>query len=287
MPSYRSPEQARALARELAERVTNLERRVSDQARAPQLASSSIEDGALHEYDAEGNLSTIIGRQYDGDHGVVTVRSPAPPTPSRPTVTGGLESATIRWDGLFSGPDGATDETIVAPTTFTRVEVHLSTDPTLAALTADTLKGTIETPRGGEIVVSPLVGGVPVYARLVARNAAGKASGASFVGSGTPQAVEVAPVLEEIDAAEIRITNAAEMLLGLTPDDGTVGVAINDAAASPVTDERLAEGSLTVWPFQEQTVPQGALQPGAVGAGDLADFAVAVKNIKSNRHMLY
>lgn len=63
--------------------------------------------------------------------------------------------------------------------------------------------------------------------------------------------------------------------------------AINDAAASPITDARLTAGSLTVWPFQADAIPAGALAPGAVASGDIADFAITVKKLKSDRHHLY
>lgn len=64
--------------------------------------------------------------------------------------------------------------------------------------------------------------------------------------------------------------------------------AIDDAAASPITDERLTEGSLTVWPFQNSTVPAGALEPGAVRSTDIADFAVTAKKFSTNRlHVFY
>lgn len=63
--------------------------------------------------------------------------------------------------------------------------------------------------------------------------------------------------------------------------------AISDAAASPITDARLAAGSLTVWPFQEGAVPAGGLAPGSVGSGEIADFAIAVTKLKSARHHLY
>lgn len=282
MTDYRQ----RALAREVAEKLVDFDRRLSNVARKPQLANSSIENGALNEYTADGRLAAIIGRQFDGGHGVVVVSSPPPPTPTAPIVTPGLESATVRWDGIFAGPDGEPDIQIIAPTTFTRVEVHLSTEPDFAADTADTLRGTFESPRGGELVVSPLAAGTPVYARLVTRNSAGAKSPPSWAASATPLAQET-QVLEEIDAAEVIIRNAGDALLEAEVGGGTVGGAINDAAASPVTDERLSEGSLTVWPFQDSTVPQGALAPGAVGEDDIADFAIAAKKINSTRHMLY
>lgn len=69
--------------------------------------------------------------------------------------------------------------------------------------------------------------------------------------------------------------------------DGEVTQAINDAAASLVTDERFDPGSLTVWPFIEGTIPSGALAPNSVGSNEIADFSVAVTKLKSTRHHLY
>lgn len=253
----------------------------------PRLAYSSIENGAIEEYDAGGQLVSIIGKQYDGTHGVVEVASPAPPTPYRAYIIPGVESLTVGWAGTFAGADGEEDLMIVAPLNHDYIEVHVSQDPAFSAVFSDTLRATIYGARGSEAVISPLPA-EPHYIRLVARNKAGKPSEPSWVVSGTPLAMPD-PTLTEIDAAEVVIKNAAQMFLDDATGDQpkTVGGAIDDAAASPVTDERLQAGSLTVWPFQDKTVPEGALAPGAVKQDDIADFAIAVKKINSNRHMLY
>lgn len=282
MTDWRNPSGWREVARELA--------RMQDQlnaSRSSQLAHSSIEDGALDEYDADGTLVASFGRQFDGSHIAATFIGPIPPTPSAPLVEAGLESLTVTWDGIFLNEDGAPDETVTAPMDFSRVEVHVSTDPEFTAEFADTLRGSIESPRGGKVVVTLLTVATTYYVRLVARSAPGKPSPASTAATGTPNDPGLI-VLKEINAAETVITNAADMLIGAAdPDGDTVGKAINDAATSPVTDERLAEGTLTVWPFQGEAVPPGALAPGAVGEGDIADFAVAVKKLNTNRHMIY
>jgi len=69
--------------------------------------------------------------------------------------------------------------------------------------------------------------------------------------------------------------------------DDKINQAISDSEAKPITSDRFSENSWDIWPFVENTIPSGALAPGAVGSSDLADFAVAVKNIRDDRHRLY
>lgn len=78
-----------------------------------------------------------------------------------------------------------------------------------------------------------------------------------------------------------------DLVTGVGRIDDEVFPAIDAAAASPITDARLTEGSLTKWPFQQGTIPAGALAPGAVKGSDLADFSIAVTKFKSDRHHLY
>ncbi|MBU3995007.1 MAG: hypothetical protein KKF42_04410 [Actinobacteria bacterium] len=108
---------------------------------------------------------------------------------------------------------------------------------------------------------------------------------------------ETLPALQqELDAAAASLAVATEdaaAALGAataanTRIDDEVLPAIDDAAASPVTDARLTAGSLTVWPFQNSTIPAGALEPGAVGGTDIADFAVTAKKLSTTRlHIIY
>lgn len=251
-----------------------------------QLEFSSIEDGAIEEY-YNGQHVSSIGLQFDGTHVAASLSGPKPPTPNRPIVTPGLESLTVRIDGVFLGEDGQPDITVIPNMDFSRFEVHVSRDPEFEAAMATTLKGTVETPRGGEVVISPLAGGETYYVRVVTRSLSGKFSDDSAVASGVPSKPSDI-VLTKIDAAQTVIDNVGLALVHA--EDGqekTLDTAINDAAASPVTDARLSEGSLTVWPFQGETVPAGALEPGAVGDSDIADFAIVAKKFNTNRHMIY
>lgn len=171
----------------LAVRIARLEKELRAVSTAPQLAFSSIEDGAVAEYDQDGTLVQLIGTQYDGTHAAVSLSGPVPPTPSDPTVVPGVNALTVRWDGLFADP------AVVSPMDFSRVEVHVSDVQGFDYTTADYLRGTIESPRGGELVVGPLTPGTTYYARLVVRTLSGKSSDASNEISGVPQAVTAEP----------------------------------------------------------------------------------------------
>lgn len=151
----------------------------------PQLANSSLEDASVNEYDIDGQLSSVIGKQYDGTHGVVTVAGPIPPTPtgiSAETVAAGV---LVRWDGSWEAAPVAPGSNLaptpeVVPLDFTLAEVHADSDPALTGILFSTKRGEILSARGGEVFV-PAGPDVPVYVRVVARTSAGKASVASVV----------------------------------------------------------------------------------------------------------
>lgn len=88
----------------LARKVTRLEHRLNTQARTPQLAYSSLDNGTIPEYDADGQVVAWYGQQIDGTHGAVVLNGPVPPTPTSPVLTpaegGGVS---IAWDGFFAG----------------------------------------------------------------------------------------------------------------------------------------------------------------------------------------
>jgi hypothetical protein len=122
--------------------------------------------------------------------------------------------------------------------------------------------------------------------------------GQEYIGPGaigTDQLIQDAVTADIIAAGAVSEASLDEALTGTVNDlvdgvariDSEVYPAIDAAAASPITDSRLSEGSLTKWPFQAGVVPSGALAPGAVGATEIADFAIAVRKLKSDRHHLY
>jgi hypothetical protein len=167
------------LARELAE----LRRQVNRM--TPQLASSSIETGAIREHDVDGALVGQYGRQFDGTSAPSTFNGPLPPMPSTPVLTPVVKGVKVRWDGLFADDEDGNE--VLVPMNFARVELHASTDAGFLADTAATLISTWETPRGGELVVA--ANPTLLCCRLVTRNLAGLRSPATPVVSATPLGV--------------------------------------------------------------------------------------------------
>ena len=162
---------------DLAAQISGLQEQVASLSQ-PSLGYSSLEDGAIAEYDLGGTQVAQYGKQFDGTHVAASLGGPPPPTPSAPTVTpvnGGLK---VSWDGLWA-------DALYAPMDFARVEVHVGQDPDFDAYAATYLRGTIESPRGGDVVVVPLPY-VEHTVTLVARTMSGNASVASARVVGTP-----------------------------------------------------------------------------------------------------
>lgn len=221
MNNFTSPEVV-----SLARRIVALEREQLAR-KTPQLASSSIEDGGIDEYDGDGLLSSRVGAQFDYTHTVVSFSGPKPPTPTEAAVTPGQLSLTVRWNGLFAG--GA-----LSPMDLKHVEVELSTDG-VGWSTQATIRGEL----GDQTILSPL----PEqghYVRLVARSLSGKASEPSTVAEATPLPVsdtaargkvtvsDVAPTLADGDGKPINATwslvDAAGAQIGFYRWDGAAWV---------------------------------------------------------------
>ncbi|MFJ4966059.1 hypothetical protein ACIP6P_27040 [Streptomyces sp. NPDC088729] len=150
---------------DIGARLAALERQVARMQRSTRLGHASIEDAALQVYDQDGSLRAIIGQQEDGTSGVTVVNGPPPPVPAAPTVLPSLSGVAVTWTGTFA-------DAAATPMDFSRVEIHTTTAPDTPLGTA-TLKATLESPRGGTVLVTAAQ---PVYVRLVARNTSGAAS---------------------------------------------------------------------------------------------------------------
>ena len=183
----------------LAAKVARLDTLVRGLATGPQMGYSSLEDARIEEYDGNGQLVSIVGKQPDGTHGAVVVSGPNPPRPSAPLASGGPGLLNFGWDGNFADEvTGATDITIPAPLDWARAEVHASPVSGFLAESADTFLDALESPRGGSrtAMLDPGVW----YVVLVSRALSGKRSVQSLEVS-----VEVlAPVGSDVDVEALR-----------------------------------------------------------------------------------
>ncbi|NHN55766.1 hypothetical protein G9U51_08250 [Calidifontibacter sp. DB0510] len=219
----------RRLAREIADL-----RKAQAAQNAPQLAASSIEDGAIEAYDRDGQLTLRVGLQHDGTHTNAVLAGPPPPAPAGLTATGGQLSATATWDGTFVG--GA-----VAPMDLARIEVHTTTAAVLLPDTgpgSQTRVGTIEAPAGASVTFAAAPGEVWVW--LVARSQAGKVSPPAgpakvTVTSAVDPAI-FAQLTKDLEAARARLADAEQRLTAaqaeLDANDGRITQALADIAAN-------------------------------------------------------
>ena len=182
--------------------VENLKQQYRGLAGGPQLALSSIENGAIDSMDADGNLKMTIGQQDDGGNTINVISGPTPPTPVGFTVDVDHGKFVVHWSGDFDGD-------ALAPSDWSRAEVHASQDPFFVPSRA-TARGAIVSAAGGEVTIGVLKG--PWTIKMLAWSQAGKMSAPS-----APVDVEVPGygeiVLEEIDAAQTRIENARAILV--------------------------------------------------------------------------
>lgn len=164
----------------LAHRIRGVE---AEQRRmkTPQLAQSSVEDGAINVNALDGTTTMIIGKQFDGTSVAAPVVGPVPlVVPSAPAVTAAPGGLKIAWDGSFTDPTG------VAPMDYIGVDIALSTDAGFDPVAIQPVSR-ITSARGGEVFVALEPG--TYYAALVLRTAPGKASTPSMVVSGSPDAI--------------------------------------------------------------------------------------------------
>jgi hypothetical protein len=264
----------------LAGELASQSRRLSlIETRKPGLAYSSIEDGAIEEYTADGTFASSVGKQEDGSHVAFPATGPIPDTPVAASLQASPGMVEVRWSGKFLAD-------AVSTLDFKHVAVHMSTTPevdTSPTAQLATIRG--ELGDVATLVASPGT----VYVRLVAWTAAGKASAPSPVASVlVPTPVNNEALQEDLTQMETTLGELGDDLVATkTRIDDEVMPAIDEAAASPITDSRITEGSLTVWPFQEGSVPQGALAPGSVGANDIADFSIVARKLNDSRHHIY
>lgn len=82
----------------------------------------------------------------------------------------------------------------------------------------------------------------------------------------------------------VKLADTQQQLDEARQDLDAMPALIDEAAMSIVTDQRLVAGSLSVWPFQPDTIPDGE-----VTGPKIADFSIAVTKFAANKtnHYIY
>lgn len=292
-------------ARSLARQLARIEKNQRDKGSTPQLGTSSIEDGTIREYDFEGQLKQLIGKQPDGTNTTIQVNGPTPPKPMAPLVTPMTEAATVYWNGTWA--DGA-----VAPLDLARIDVHLvpnaSVDPLTVAPSA-----TITAQGWGEANFP--VGAGTYRAALVARTTSGKFSTSDLsqpfevlelvlpdpsdgLEPTSPPAVLVTPgvggtlnVAIEAPSNPDPITHFSVYVndLWLLDTPATLVVVPADAAGSRLPYDVDTSIKVSAWDLDGEGPLSSARlgRPTQINGFDVSDFALTVKKLRTSTHQIY
>lgn len=191
----------------------------------PQLAFSSLEDGQILEHDADGQVTSSWGKQYDGTHTIVTTAGPKPPTPVAAQVTAIPGAFEVRWNGKFVGDE-------VSPLDLKHISVHLSQTSGDSSILDQ--KATIRGELGDVATVLIPQEGI-YYIRLVAWSLAGKASDFSEeVEVQAAKFVDSQTVDDLLDSVDGLITEAGE--LGAKLDEAKADLATNTEVINNLKD---------------------------------------------------
>lgn len=192
--------------------------------RKPSLAYSSIEDGAIREFDKDGVQGSQIGKQPDGTHGSVVLNGPKPPKPTNPVVAANPGQGEARWNGKFVGD-------VVSPLDLKHVAAYF----VLAGEFLDLSKQAgVMTGELGDNVQAQLVPGVySVY--LVSWSLAGRYSDAS-----DPVTLLV-PDAVDTDWIQGALDDLDEKYEGVITEAGNLGTRLDQAEQ----DITAAESGLT------------------------------------------
>jgi len=189
--------------RSLARRLAAIEKALLAR-KQPSLGFSSIDGGALQANDDDGDLTLIMGTQFDGTNTTAVVKGPVPPNPIAPYVTEQGGSIRVYWDGTFV--NGA-----VAPMDFARVLVYaepLITYDGPEPLNQALIIGQFTSATGGEITAL-LNMGIEYAIYLVTWTQAGKYSSGSDVALITPGP----PGIAEQDSSVAGVIGASQSII--------------------------------------------------------------------------
>ena len=259
----------------LARKLLELEQQVQALGRGTRLGHSSLQGESILALDEDGEVLAELGTD-GGAGGVVHLDGPEPPRPTTPVLEQGVGTIFVRWDGAWDPIDeGDEGEPPTTPIDFDRIEVHATTDPEATEWDEDTLAGSITQRNGGVVMIRGWDIDDVVYVRLVCRSLADKVSEPSEPAEVTVTGIDIAAIVEELDAANVELSNldgtmfavGAELdALAITfknldtsiinTDDGTLAEALADARqALEDLDTRQTQLSDTVTGLDETTLP--------------------------------
>lgn len=242
--------------RQLAAAIIKMQDQLRNSTTTIQLNNSSIEDGVLEIKNSAGETVMEIGQQWDGSLGATPLTGPEPPTPTIPIADPTPGGVTIRWDGEFFDALAMAD--------FSRIEVHVSTDPMLTGEFASTLRGTIETPRGGEVHLKGLDSSTDYYVVFICRSTSGKRGPMSAIASFKPGIRE----LVAMEAYQAAIDAQAAADASLTAANGKNTITWSQSTPPGITAlTTLPDGSQGYPAFEATTRTSGDtwFQYGATG----------------------
>lgn len=174
----------------LVRRIKSIEDRLSKSVRTPQLPNSAIDDGAIT-VTQDGAQVGIIGQQYDGTNGYITIAGPNPPVPAPPAMTTAPGGVIVSVSGGFADPQVGFTSPVVAPLDFVGWSVEVDTTTTFTA----PRKYGVSSAAGGQVTVLWPTTGTPLYARVRSRTSSGKISNPSTtvgpIPSGTVGLVDI------------------------------------------------------------------------------------------------
>lgn len=245
----------------LARKLLELEQQVQALGRGTRLGHSSLQGESILALDEDGEVLAELGTE-GGAGGVVHLDGPEPPRPTAPVLEQGVGTIFVRWDGAWDPIDeGDEGEPPTTPIDFDRIEVHATTDPEATEWDEDTLAGSITQRNGGVVMIRGWDIDDVVYVRLVCRSLADKVSEPSERAEVTVQGIDIASIVDELDAANVELANldgtmfAANAELDalriqfknldtsiINTDDGTLAEALDDARQALEAVQLATEG---------------------------------------------
>jgi len=230
------------------------------------LGFSSIENGSLVVYDADGNVRNVIGKQDDGSYvgGASPVALDPPEIPNPPTVTGGFGTLKVASNGSTDPP---------WPRSFSHVNVYLSSGTGVGddPITEGVIVGTIIGTTNSVFIISGLD---PKPYRVWLTSV-----GIDTAESEPSQAVTASPVQvvgkDILDGAitELHLKDDAVTAAKLAAD--SVGTIQIQGESIDVT--KLADGSV-----DGEKIVANAIGVGHLAAASVTSFAIAADAIQAN-----